>query len=154
MSITIRSITLWRTQTADRPGLLAGVLAPFAEGGNDLRIVMGYHVPGPEGRTAVLELFPVSGKKAETSATAVGLATSSIPTLLVEGDDRAGLGHELARGVADAGVDIHFLVAQVIGRKFSAVFGFGGEEDARKAAAAMKKAAREKGRRLSPKRRR
>ena len=140
MSITVKSIALWRTETADRRGLLADTLAPLAEARSDLRIVMGYHVPGEPGR-AVLELFPVSGRKAAAAATAAGLAASPIPTLLVEGDDRPGLGHDLTLAVASAGVDIHFLVSQTVGRRFSAVFGFGSPDDARKAGAAMKKAA-------------
>lgn len=141
MSITVKTIALSRIETDNRPGLLADTLAPLATAGNDLRIVMGYKMAGPAGR-AVLELFPVKGKKAVAAAAAAGLAASGIPTLLVEGDDRRGLGHDLTRAVADAGVDVHFLVAQGIGRKFSAVFGFGSLEDARKAGVAMKKAAR------------
>ncbi len=143
MSISVKTIALSRAETADRPGLLADTLAPLAATKNDLRIVMGYKMAGQTGR-AVLELFPIRGKKATEAAAAAGLAASGIPTLLVEGDDRPGLGHELTRAVADAGVDIHFLVAQVIGRKFSAVVGFGSAEDAKKAAAAMKRAAARK----------
>jgi hypothetical protein len=141
MSISVKTIALSRTETDDRPGLLADTLAPLAKTGNDLRIVMGYKVAGQTGK-AVLELFPVKGRKAGAAAAAAGLAASGIPTLLVEGDDRRGLGHDLTRAIADAGVDVHFLVAQVVGRKFSAVIGFGSTEDARKAGAAMKKAAR------------
>jgi hypothetical protein len=141
MSISVKAITLSRAETDDRPGLLADTLAPLAEAGNDLRIVMGYKMAGQTGR-AVLELFPVKGKRATAAAAAAGLAASGISTLLVEGDDRRGLGHDLAKAIADAGVDVHFLVAQVVGRKFSAVIGFGSVEDARKAGSAMKKAAR------------
>lgn len=140
MSITVKPIVLSRAETGDRPGLLADTLAPLASAGNDLRIVMGYKVAGETGR-AVLEVFPVRGKKATEAAAASGLSASGIPTLLVEGDDRPGLGHELSRAIADAGIDVHFLIAQVIGRKFSAVVGFGSAEDAKKAGAAMKKAA-------------
>ncbi len=140
MPINVKPITLCRAETDDRPGLLADTLAPLATAGSSLRVVMGYKVAGQPGR-AVLELFPVTGKKASAAASAAGLAASGIPTLLVEGDDRPGLGHALTRAIADVGVDLHFLVAQVIGRKFSAVMGFGGAEDAKKAGAAMKKAA-------------
>ena len=140
MSITVKSIALHRTETEDRRGLLADVLAPLAAAGGQLRIVMGYKTAAGTGR-AVLELYPVAGKRATAAAAAAGLAPSGIPTLLVEGDDRPGLGHDLTRAVADAGVDVHFLVAQVVGRKFSAVAGFGSAEDAKKAGTAMKKAA-------------
>jgi ABC-type sugar transport system substrate-binding protein len=65
---------------------------------------------------------------------------SSIPTLLVEGDNKAGLGHAIAQAIADAGINVGFLVAQVVGRRYSAVIGFDTEADAKKAAPLIKKA--------------
>jgi hypothetical protein len=73
------------------------------------------------------------------AAEAAGLSASSIPTLLVEGDNKPGLGHALARAMADAGINLSFLVAQVIGRKYTAVVGFESEEDARRASTLIKK---------------
>jgi hypothetical protein len=67
------------------------------------------------------------------------LAASSIPTLLVEGDNRPGLGYDISRALADTGINLGFLVAQVIGKKYSAVIGFDNEDDARRAAAMIKK---------------
>jgi hypothetical protein len=81
----------------------------------------------------------VSGKKLTAAAQEAGLSASSIPTLLVEGDNKPGLGHTIARAIADAGINLGFLVAQVIGRRYSAVIGFEDESDASKAAALIKK---------------
>jgi predicted amino acid-binding ACT domain protein len=64
----------------------------------------------------------------------------------VEGDDRLGLGAALSRAIADAGISMSFLVGQAIGRKFSALIGFGSEADAAVATKAMKAAARKCGR--------
>ena len=61
--------------------------------------------------------------------------------LLVEGDNRSGLGHAFSRSIADAGINMTFLVAQVLGRRYSAVVGFDTEADAGAAAALIKKAA-------------
>jgi hypothetical protein len=140
MAITVKKITLWRRESGDRPGLMAETLRPLAAQGISLRVAMGYRQPG--GNPAVIEVSPVSGKKAVAAAQSEGLAASTIPTLLVEGDDRAGLGHALARAIGDAGINLDFLVAQVVGRKFSAIFGFGNEGDAKTAASLIKKAAR------------
>jgi hypothetical protein len=140
MAITVKKITLWRRESGDRPGLMAESLGPLAAEGTSLRVAMGYRQPG--GSTAVIEVSPVSGKKAVAAAQSGGLGASTIPTLLVEGDDRPGLGHALARAIADAGINLDFLVAQVIGRKFSAIFGFGNETDAKTAAGLIKKAGR------------
>jgi hypothetical protein len=119
--------------------MLASTLEPLAKAGLDLQAVMGYRLPGEGGRAAI-EVYPVVGKKAIAAAQSAGLSASSIPTLLVEGDNRPGLGHTVARAIADAGINLSFLVAQVVGRKYSSVFGFENEEDARKTATLIKKA--------------
>jgi hypothetical protein len=144
MAVTVKKAALWRTDVAHEPGVLANVLEPLARAGADLRVVMGYGM-GESGRAAI-EVFPVSGKKATAAAAAVGLRASSLPCLLVEGDDRAGLGADMARAIANAGVNVHFLIAETVGRKFSAVFGFSSESDAGAALKAIKAAAKPKGR--------
>jgi uncharacterized protein with ACT and thioredoxin-like domain len=71
----------------------------------------------------------------------VGLAASSIPTLLVEGYNKPGLAHKIAQAVAEAGVNLSFLVAQVLGKRFVATLGFETEGDAKKAVNLIKKSA-------------
>ena len=139
MAIKVKSITLWRREVENRPGALAETLEPLARGGADLQVVMAYRQPGGEDQ-AILELYPVSGKKAAAAAGAAGLSASTIPTLVVEGDNKPGIGYAMARAVAGAGININFLVAQTIGRRFSAVFGFETEADAKSAAGIIRKA--------------
>jgi hypothetical protein len=74
------------------------------------------------------------------AAAGTGLEASSIPTLLVEGDDKPGLGLAIAQAIAGASVNMTFFVAQVIGRRYSAVIGFGSDADAKTAAPLIKKA--------------
>ncbi len=100
---------------------------------------MVYRYPGGENRAAI-ELYPVSGRKSAAAAQTAGLAPSSISTLVVEGDNRPGLGHAIAIAVGDAGINMSFVMAQVVGRKYSAVFGFENEVDASKAATLIKRA--------------
>ena len=140
MALTVKKVTLWRKEVSNQPGVLAELLEPLAAAGANLRVVMGYGM-GDTGR-AVIEVFPISGKKPGAAAAAAGLAASSIACLLVEGDDRAGLGADMARGIAAAGVNISFLIAETVGRKFSAVFGFASDTDATNAAKAIKSAAK------------
>ena len=66
---------------------------------------------------------------------------AAVKTPLVEGDDKPGLGLAIAEAIAGAGVNMHFFVAQAVGRKFSAVVGFATEADANTAAGLIKKAA-------------
>lgn len=138
MTVSVKQITLWRKEVENQPGILAMTLEPFARGGADLEVVMGYRYPGDDGRAAI-ELYPVS-KKSVNAAQAAGLSASTIPTLLVQGDNKAGLGQAIARAIADAGINVGFLVAQVIGTRYSAVVGFETEDDAKKAVPLIKKA--------------
>lgn len=138
MALTVKRITLWRTEVENRVGALAAALEPLARTGADLKVLMAYRYPGNEARAAI-EVFPITGKKATAAAQGVGLAAAPFPALLVEGDNRPGLGHALAQAIADAGINMTFQVAQVVGRRATAVIGFEREEDARKAAAIIKK---------------
>jgi len=139
MPTSVKSITLWRTEVTNQPGALAGVLGPLAQAGADLSVVMGYRYPG-ESTKAAVEIYPVSGKKPMAAAQQAGLSAAALPSLLVEGDNKPGLGHAIAQAVAAAGVNMSFLVAQVVGRKYQAVIGFESDADAKKASGLIKKA--------------
>lgn len=140
MAVTVKKIVLWRKEVDNKPGTLAEVLAPLAEAGADLQVIMGTSMPGDDGRASI-GVFPVAGRKALAAARAAGLSGAAVPALLVVGDNRPGLGHKIAATVADAGINIGFVIAQVLGRNFSAVFGFQGEAEAAKAATLIKKVA-------------
>jgi hypothetical protein len=137
MAITVRKIILWRAEVDNHPGSLAAVLGPVAQAGADLNAVMGYRHPSAGGK-ATIEVFPISGKKAAAAARAAGLSAATIPALLVEGDNKPGLGYRVAEAIAMAGINMTFCIAQVIGRKFAAVIGFETDDDAKKALPAIK----------------
>lgn len=143
MPVTVKRITLWRKELENRAGTLAEALEPLAKVGTDLQVVMGYRYPAEHTKAAV-ELYPVASKKTNVAAQGAGFAPSTIPALLVEGDNHSGTGHVITRVLADAGLNLDFLVAQVIGRRYSAVIGFENEEDAEKASALIKKAGKKK----------
>ena len=140
MPVTVKNISLWRKEVENQVGTLAQTLEPIAKAATNLRVLMGYRYPGNETRAAI-ELYPVSGKKATDAAMAEGLVATSIPTLLVEGDDKPGLGFAIAQAMSGAGINMTFFVAQVVGRKFSAVLGFKTEAEAKTAGSLIKKAA-------------
>lgn len=142
MSVTVKKVTLWRAEAENKPGTLSEVLAPLAEAGANLQVVMGYHHHDrPD--SAVIEVAPVSGKKVTAAADKVGLKAAAIPTLLVQGEDQPGLGHAIAQAIADAGINITFLVAQVIGTQFSAVIGLPDEAASKEATTLIKKAVKQ-----------
>jgi hypothetical protein len=100
---------------------------------------MAYRYPGGTDMAAV-ELHPVSGRKPIAAAKTAGLAASDIAALLVQGDNRRGLGHAITKAISDAGINLSFVMAQVVGRRYSAMFGFENEADAAKATPLIKKA--------------
>src|SRR5713226_3575461 len=140
MPVTVKTMSLWRKEVENQVGTLAQTLEPLTKAGANLRVLMGYRYPGNETRAAI-ELYPVTGKKTTAAAAGAGFAASSIPTLLVEGDDKPGLGLAIAHAIAGAGINMTFFVAQVVGRRFSAVLGFETETDTKAAAPLIKKAA-------------
>lgn len=146
MTVTVKRVQLWRNEVESRPGLLAGALGTLASAGADLQVVMAYRYPGNQSMGAI-EVAPIRGKKLAAAANAAGLSPTTIAALHVEGDNRPGVGYATARAIADAGMNIVFLVAQVIGKKYSSVLGFETEADAAKAAGLIKKA-------MAPKKRR
>jgi hypothetical protein len=139
MPVTVKAIKLWRKEVENKPGVLAGILGPLADAGVDLKTVMGYRYPGDHGKAAI-ELFPVSGRKAMKAAAAAGMEQSEIPVLLVEGDNKPGIGAAVGNALAEAGINTDFLLALVIGRKYSMVCGFETADDAKRASAVIKKA--------------
>jgi hypothetical protein len=140
MAVTVKRAVLWRKEVDNRPGMLASTLEPLSQAGADLQVVMAYRYPG-QSDTAAIELHPVSGRKSTVAAQTAGLVQSPIPVLSVQGDNRQGLGHALAKALGDAGINLSFVMAQVVGRRYSATFGFENEADAAKATSLIKKAA-------------
>lgn len=138
MAVSVKRITIWSVSVADRPGLLGRVLEPLAKAKVDVQVVMGYKLPG-EGGSATIEVAPVTGK-AVKAAQAAGFAPSPLPALLVSGDNRPGLGYAIGGALGQAGISMHYLMTQVVGRKFSSVMGFGSEDEAKRAAPLIKKA--------------
>jgi hypothetical protein len=104
-------VVLWRQELDNHPGLLATTLEPLAAAGAELQVVMAYRYPG-EADKAAIELHPVASRKSTAAAKTAGLAPSAIPALLVQGDNRQGLGHALAKALGDAGINLSFVMAQ------------------------------------------
>jgi hypothetical protein len=143
MPVTVKNISLWRKEVENQVGTLAHTLEPVTKAGANLLVLMGYRYPGEEIKAAI-ELYPVAGKKVTVAASEAGLSASSLATLLVEGDDRPGLGLDIAQAMSAAGINMTFFVAQAVGRRFSAVLGFESEADAETAKPLIKKATAKK----------
>src|SRR3970040_437328 len=107
MAVTVKKIVLWRKEVDNRTGILANALAPLANAGADIHVVTSYRFPGQESKAAI-ELCPVTRKQSAAAAKEAGFSVSAIPALLVEGDNRAGLGYATAQAIAAAGINLDF----------------------------------------------
>ncbi len=131
MSIRVKKVVVWRTEVANRPGEMARALEPLAR--QNLDLVIGY-------QGAVVDVAAVAGKKATAAAQSVGFKPLPTSMILVEGDNRPGVCFAAARALGDAGISMDAVVAQTIGRKYRALFGFTNDADAKRAAGVIKKA--------------
>jgi hypothetical protein len=133
-------MTLWQAEVDHQAGMLGQTLEPLAAAAVDLQAVMGHRLPRDRARAAI-EVFPIAGAKALSAAQAAGLSEAAISAVRVEGDNRPGLGHAVAKALADAGINMDFFLAQVSGRRHATVIGFDSREDIDRAIPLIKAAA-------------
>jgi len=142
MALSIKKVDVWAGELRDIPGGLADVLGGLSDAGGDFQFVIARRDPANPGSGQVF-ITPIKGKKVEQAAAGVGMnRADAVPTLRVEGGDRPRLGHEMARSIAEAGINIRGFSAAVIGNKFVAYIGFDSQQDADRAASALKSAGR------------
>ena len=140
MAVRVKPITLWRAEVNNEVGALARTLEPLASARADLQAVMGYRLPDDRARAAI-EIYPVSGARVTSAAQAAGLRESRISALHIEGENRSGVGHAIARALGDAGINMDFLIGLVCGGRHVTVIGFDSAEDADRARPLIKSAA-------------
>ncbi len=128
MAVTVSRATLWTNDTPNTPGTLAETLKPLAEGKTNLDLVMGYSHPDKTGAT--IEVFPVVSQTARKAARTSGFSKSAFPCVSVTGPNHVGLGREIAAALAEAGINLNFVVAQVIGQQFAGMFSFEANSEA------------------------
>ena len=138
MALKVAKVDVWAVEIADEPGGLAGVLSAMAGAGASLDCVIARR-QADKFRAGVVFLTPVKGKKPQAVAASVGLKhAEDLATLRVEGPDKPGFGSTLAAAIADAGINMRGLSAMTCGKNFVAYLGFDTEQDADRAAKAMK----------------
>ncbi len=128
MPVTVKRAILWRSETRNAPGMLARTLHPLADVHQDLQLVIGYAYP--DRHSAAIEVWPVESAPARSAARRAGLSSCNFPCLVVEGDNRAGLSYDIAHALSDAGINLSFFIAQKIGARYSALFGFDADSEA------------------------
>jgi hypothetical protein len=137
MPYMIKMVEVWAADVLDRPGMLARILEALTEAGAQLEFLIARRVTEKTSRVFVA---PLRGKKQRQAATEVGLVPAvRMHSLRIDGPDRRGLGAELARAVAAAGINIRGASAATIGRRSVFYLAFQAEDEARAAANAIRR---------------
>lgn len=141
MAVTVKRATLWTTNTSNTPGALASSLAPLAEGSVNLDLVMGYSHQDKAGAT--IEVFPVQGSSSQRAARRAGYQKSAFPCVWIMGNNRVGLGRQIASALAEAGININFFIAQVVRNEYVGMFSFEANSEADLAVKIIRKAVKQ-----------
>jgi len=138
MALSVERVDVWAASIEDQPGGLAGKLAPLADAGADLEFVIARRAPDKPG-TGVVFVTPLQGDAQTAAGEKAGFAVAdSLHSLRVEGDNQPGIGAELTRKLAGAGINLRGLSAAVIGGRFIMYLALDTAEDADKAAGLLK----------------
>ena len=133
MSLAVQRVGVWAVTIGDQPGGLAEKLAPLSEAGADLAFVIARRAPDKPG-AGVVFVTPLEGEAQTEAAKQAGFAVAtSMHSLRVEGDNKPGIGAQLTRKLADAGINLRGLSAGVIGGRFIMYVAFDTPTDADKA---------------------
>ncbi|MHC4177752.1 MAG: ACT domain-containing protein [Planctomycetota bacterium] len=133
MSLAVERVDVWAATIEDQPGGLAEKLAPLAEAGADLEFVIARRAPDKPG-TGVVFVTPLQGSAQTSAGATAGFAVAdSLHSVRIEGDDRPGIGAQLTRKLADAGINLRGLSAAVIEERFIMYLALDTADDAEKA---------------------
>ena len=144
MAYTIKKVEVWAGDVKNRPGMLARILEGLTQAGAQLEFLVARRVSE---NTSRVFLAPLKGVKQKRMAGEVGLVSATgMHCIRIEGPDHPGLGADISRGVAGAGINIRGASAATIGRKTAFYLAFKTDDEAKAAAKVVRKtlAARKK----------
>ena len=140
MGLLVERVDVWAATIQDRPGALAELLGGLQEAGADLQFIISRRAPDKPG-TGVVFVTPLQGDQEIRAASELGFnVTQSLHSIRIVGQDRPGVAAQLARRLAEAGINLRGFVASVIGRQFIAYVGVDSLADTNKAMEVLGKA--------------
>ena len=140
MSLTVERVDVWAATIHDEPGGLADKLAPLSEAGADLAFAIARRSPEEPG-TGVVFVTPLLGDTQTGAAEKAGFSVAdSLHSLRIEGDNKPGIGTQLARKLEDANINLRGLSAAVIGGRFIMYLALDTAKDADKATSVIQDA--------------
>jgi hypothetical protein len=140
VSFEIDKVDVWTGTIEDRPGGLAEKLEAVAKTGANLEFVIARRQHDQSGKEVVF-LAPLAGAAQSRAAKAAGLnKAADLFSLRLQGPDKTGLGAQIARLLAEAGINLRGYSGAAVGRKSVFYFAFDSKADQTKAGQVLKKA--------------
>lgn len=119
MAFKITKVTVYACDMFNQPGRLARALEALRNAGANLEFVVGRRVTE---RTSRVFVAPLKGARQIRAAADVEFrAASGMHVIRIEGPDRPGLGADMTRALADAGINIRGISSAAI-KKFSVCY--------------------------------
>lgn len=142
MAYKVSNVEVYAGDILNKPGTLARVLEGLKNSGANLEFVIARRAAEHSSRVFVA---PIKGKKQKQAASEVGLVPAAgMHALRVEGPDRAGLGADITRAIADQGINLRGVSAAAIGKKSVTYFAFESPDNLASAIKIVKKAVKGK----------
>jgi hypothetical protein len=139
VELSITRVDVWAASIEDQPGGLAKKLEALATAGAKLEFVIARRAPDKPG-TGVVFLTPLKGPAQIRAAKNAGFEkTTALHSVRIEGTDKAGLGAQITRALAEAGINLRGLSAAAIGKRFIGHLALDSAADATKAAGIMRR---------------
>ena len=133
MDLIVERVDVWAAGIKDEPGTLARMLTGLREAGADFDFIIARRAPEKPG-TGVVFVTPLRGDREVAAAADLGFnVTSSVHSLRIEGENKAGITAEITQKLADVGINIRGLSASVSGARFVIFIGLDSAADAAKA---------------------
>lgn len=110
--MAVQRLTVNRIAIEDRPGALQEVLAAAADSNSNVLHLAAFSVGAGKGETY---LVPDKPEELKEYAKSKGMELEEYAGFLISGTDRSGVGAEVTKPIADAGVNIVLSSANVVG---------------------------------------
>ena len=138
MKLDISRVDVWVASVEDRPGGLAEKLDALAAAGANLEFVIARRAPEKPG-TAVVFVTPIKGAKQIRAAKQAGFTKAeSLRGVRLAASDKPGLGAQLTKQLAEAGINLRGFSGAAIGKRAIFHMAFDSNADANKAMRILK----------------
>ena len=139
MKLDATRVHVWAAEIEDRPGALAEKLAALSQAGANLEFVLSRRAPELP-MAGVVFVTPLKGARQIRAARNEGfLKTDGLHSIRIEGRDRPGIGVQITRRLAEAGINLLGHTATVVGKRFVTYLALDTSAEATKALRILRK---------------